>query len=66
MNLKLKVKMFETGISQRALSHQLAIDESRLSRIVNGWSDPTPQEQTEIAEALNSQASELFREVQHV
>ena len=65
MNLKLKVRMLEKGVSQYALARQLGIQDSRLSRILNEWTDPTPQEQNEIASALNSQASELFREVQH-
>ena len=46
--------------SQVRLATQTGIGEGRLSKIVNGWIEPTEPERELIAQALGRDADELF------
>ena len=61
MNIALKIALLEKGMSQFHLSRLLGIDPGKLSRIVNGWLDPSEQTKKEIARYLGKPVVELFR-----
>lgn len=52
MATKLKLLIVSMDRSQIDLARQAEIGESRLSRIVRGWVDPTSDEVRRLAEAL--------------
>ena len=60
VNMALKLAIVESGIKQRALSLQVEISEGRLSEIVTGRTEPTPDEQKRIAKALKRKVDDLF------
>lgn len=61
MNLTLRLAILTSPVrSQIKLAAQTGIGEGRLSRIVNGWVDPTEQQRQAIAEALGRPVAELF------
>ena len=59
----LKDAIFRTGDTQRAFARKVEppIRETRLSDIVRGWLDPTPEERHAIAAALGRNERGLFR-----
>ncbi len=59
-NVKLKTVLFERGITQRELAFGSKIDEPRLSSIIRGWEQPTPEMQDSIADFLELPVDELF------
>ena len=56
----LKLQMWKTGIRQNRLAQMIGIDESMLSRVVNGFREPTGQIRSQIAEVLGCDESWLF------
>lgn len=60
MNLNLRVAILRSLRTQTRLAHVTGIPEWRLSRIVNGWQEPTPAEQQLIANAVGVQREPLF------
>ncbi len=62
--LKLKMAIFEAGRTQRWLTRQVPppMSENRMSDIVQGWVDPTPQERLAISTALGKTPDQLFAE----
>lgn len=56
----LKLQMWRTGMRQNRLARMLNIDETNLSRIVNGFRKPNPELKTRIAQLLESDAEWLF------
>jgi len=56
----LKMQIWKTGIRQNRLAQMLGMDESILSRIVNGFREPTPQVRERIAVLLQSEPEWLF------
>lgn len=56
----LKLQLWRSGIRQNRLAQMLGIDESMLSRIVNGFREPNPQVRSKIAELLQSDEAWLF------
>jgi len=62
MNLKLKMKILESGKPQIALAREMKIPEPYLSKIVNGWLIPKNEIKDKIAQALNCQIEEIFPE----
>jgi transcriptional regulator with XRE-family HTH domain len=61
MNVTLKLAILSSPLrTQIRLGASAGIGEARVSRIVNGWSQPTDDERKRIAEALNRDAAELF------
>lgn len=61
MRVPLKIKILESGHTQRELSVRALIPETQLSAIVRGRTDPTPAERESLARALNCGVDELFR-----
>ncbi len=55
-----RIALIRKKIPQIALSRELRIDAAHLSRIVRGWTEPTPELKERIATALGVSKSELF------
>ena len=61
MNLTLRLAILTSPFrSQIKLAARIGIGEGRLSKIVNGWVDPTERQRDAIADALGRPAAELF------
>ena len=60
MRLGFKAALLQRGISQSQLGRLANIHDSRLSRIGNGWIDPTPDERKTLAAILKRSEHELF------
>jgi transcriptional regulator with XRE-family HTH domain len=56
----LKLQLWRTGIRQNRLAQSLGIDETMLSKIVNGFREPSPQMREKIALILKSDEHWLF------
>ena len=56
----LKLQLWKTGIRQNRLAKILGMDETMLSKIVNGFREPTPLFRDQIAGLLQSEADWLF------
>jgi len=60
---RLKLAIVQSGIPQRLIAQSLRMSPFRLSRIVRGWQDPTPDEQDRLAELLHVPRRVLFKVV---
>ena len=60
----LKWQIWRAGIRQNRLAQMLSLDETTLSRIVNGFRTPDPELKAKIAAALNSDQTWLFQEAE--
>lgn len=60
MRLNLKVAVFASGKSQRAIAAACSIPENRFSEIVRGWAEPREHERQAIAAVLGKPINELF------
>ena len=58
----LKLQMWRAGIRQNRLARMLQLDETTLSRIVNGFRQPCPEIKARIAAVLDSDLDWLFEE----
>jgi transcriptional regulator with XRE-family HTH domain len=56
----LKLEMWRQGLRQNRLAKMLGLDETVLSRIVNGFRDPDPDVRAKIATLLESSEQWLF------
>jgi transcriptional regulator with XRE-family HTH domain len=56
----LKLQLWRSGIRQNRLAQMLEMDETILSRIVNGFREPNPQLRDRIAHLLQSNPDWLF------
>jgi|GraSoiStandDraft_29_1057270.scaffolds.fasta_scaffold3024075_2 transcriptional regulator with XRE-family HTH domain len=59
----LKLQLWKTGIRQNRLAQMIGVDETILSKIVNGFREPTPQLRERIAALLHSDVDWLFEPV---
>ena len=59
----LKLQLWMSGIRQNRLAKMLDMDETTLSKIVNGFRQPTPDVRGRIASALKSDERWLFQTV---
>jgi len=62
MYLNLKLQLFKTGMRQNRLAQQLGVDESILSKIVNGFREPSQEMRTRIANLLQIDEKWLFEQ----
>lgn len=60
MYLNLKLQLFKTGMRQNRLAVQLGVDESILSKIINGFREPSREMRARIATLLQSDEEWLF------
>lgn len=56
----LKLQLWKTGVRQNRLAKMLEIDESSLSKMINGFREPSPDLRLRIAEMLGCDAAWLF------
>ena len=56
----LKLELWRSGIRQNKLAQLLGVDETVLSRIVNGFREPNQQIRSKIAELLERDEQWLF------
>jgi transcriptional regulator with XRE-family HTH domain len=56
----LKLQLWRTGLRQNRLAQKLNMDETLLSRIVNGFRQPSDELKVRIAEVLHSDIEWLF------
>ncbi|HKW98499.1 MAG TPA: helix-turn-helix transcriptional regulator [Bryobacteraceae bacterium] len=57
----LKLQLFRTGIRQNRLAQSLGMDESILSKIVNGFREPSQEVRARIASLLDTDEEWLFQ-----
>lgn len=60
----LKLRIYTAGIRQNRLAKMIGIDEAYLSRIINGFREPSGNIRESIAEILNSDPDWLFQKMQ--
>jgi transcriptional regulator with XRE-family HTH domain len=60
----LKLQIWRSGIRQNHLARLLKVDESILSRMINGFRKPTPELKTRIATVLKAEEAWLFEEAE--
>jgi len=56
----LKLQLWTMGIRQNRLARSLGMDESIVSKIINGFRTPTPEVRARIAALLESDPAWLF------
>lgn len=56
----LKLQIWRTGLRQNRLAQMLQIDETILSKILNGFREPSPELKIKIASLLQSDSTWLF------
>jgi transcriptional regulator with XRE-family HTH domain len=59
----LKLQLFKSGMRQNRLAQCLGMDESILSKIVNGFREPSGELRARIASLLESEEAWLFQRV---
>jgi len=52
--------IFDSGQSQRAIAKKAGIEESKFSKIVNGWREASEDEKKRIARVLKRTVADLF------
>jgi len=60
----LKLRIYTSGIRQNRLAKMIGIDEAHLSRIINGFREPTTGIREQIAVILQSDPEWLFYKMQ--
>ena len=59
----LKLKIYTSGLRQNRMAKILGIDEAHLSKVINGFREPSDHLRTQIAEILHSDPEWLFHKV---
>ena len=59
----LKLQLFKSGMRQNRLAQCLGMDESILSKIVNGFREPSDELRARIASLLESEEEWLFQRI---
>jgi len=57
----LRIQLWKAGIRQNRLAKMIAMDETVLSRIVNGFREPSPEFRKKISAILQSDEQWLFQ-----
>ena len=57
----LKLKLWSTGLRQNRLAQLLGMDESLLSKVINGFRDASPETRRRIAVLLEADEDWLFK-----
>lgn len=60
MFVNLKLSIWQSGIRQNRMAQALNMDEALLSKIINGFREPTPGQRKRIAEFLQQDEEWLF------
>jgi transcriptional regulator with XRE-family HTH domain len=59
-NIRLKLALLDAGLLQIELAQQLGRDPAWVSRLLNGWIEPSYADRQEIASFLRRDESEIF------
>lgn len=59
-NLRLKLALLDAGLLQIELAHHLGRDPAWVSRILNGWIEPSEADRYEIASVLRRDPGDIF------
>jgi transcriptional regulator with XRE-family HTH domain len=65
VNIKLKTRIIEKGLSQLKIARDTGVSDSYLSKVVNGWVDPPKEVKAKLAGVLGSNIKEIFPGVKH-
>lgn len=60
----LRIQLWKAGIRQNRLAKMIEMDETLLSRIVNGYREPSPEFRKKISAILHSDEGWLFQAVE--
>lgn len=60
MNLNLKLKILERGMTQLEISRSVGVSDGYLSKVVQGWVEPTADLKSSLAKILNCAVSDIF------
>lgn len=60
MYLNLKLQLFKLGIHQNRLARDLGMDETALSKIINGYREPSEKQRKLLADFLRVEEKWLF------
>lgn len=60
MYTNLKLLLWRSRIHQNRMAQEMEIDEAVLSRIINGFREPTPDQRVKIARYLDADEKWLF------
>jgi transcriptional regulator with XRE-family HTH domain len=60
MENRLRVRRAELDVTQFQVAKKVGVDHSKLSRIENGYQDPTPDEIAALARVLDTTPETLF------
>lgn len=58
--LILKVKILQTGESQKSFAEKVGLSDIRLSHLISGFRNPTKEERRKISKALDASEEVLF------
>jgi transcriptional regulator with XRE-family HTH domain len=61
----LKLQLWKTGVRQNRLAQAVVIDETMLSKIINGFRQPTRELQERIAKVLECDPDWLFERAEN-
>jgi transcriptional regulator with XRE-family HTH domain len=59
----LKLRLYTSGLRQNRMAKILGIDEAHLSKVINGFREPSDDLRAQIAEILKSDPAWLFQKV---
>jgi transcriptional regulator with XRE-family HTH domain len=59
----LKLRIYTSGLRQNRMAKMLGIDEAHLSKVINGFREPTEDLRTRMAEILHCDPTWLFHKV---
>jgi len=62
----LKLQIFKLGIRQNQIARELKLCESQLSKIINGYREPTEGERKLLASYLNVEEAWLFEQHENI
>ena len=60
LNTALKIAIFETGLKQTVICHRADMTPWRLSRLLHGVTDATPDEKRKLAKVLKRRIAQIF------
>lgn len=60
VNIRLKAKLLERGISGFKAARRVGVSDSKFSRIVRGWNNPDLETKKKLAKLLGCEVREIF------
>lgn len=66
MNIRLKSKILEQGLSQLQVARDAGVSDSYLSKVVNGWIEPPNEIKARLASVVGCAVKEIFPESKEI